>query len=204
MEKSLLMCDSTEADCKAEIIMDYVMSYSLRHAADKYLVEKPILCRYCRYMLGVLLGIHIDNNTKVESIRVWKEWKYMDLCVEATIKEDGESRTYALLIENKYYTRLRGNQLEDYKKDFDDFYDTNKKVDRKYRRYRLISCLEENNKIESIYGIKVSEYPKRESQENFLAIPFYDLLPEKYWHEDKKSYEDTESEIFNEFWLRHW
>lgn len=58
MKDSLLMRDSTEGDGKAEIVMDYVMSYSLRHAADKYLVEKPMLCRYCRYMLQKLRAIY--------------------------------------------------------------------------------------------------------------------------------------------------
>lgn len=199
MKDSLLMRDSTEGDGKAEIVMDYIMSYSLRHAADKYLVEKPMLCRYCRYMLGALLGIHIDDNTNVESVNVWKEWQYLDLCVEANV----DKQRYALLIENKYYTGLRGNQLEDYKKKFDDYY-ANKNVAPKNRRYRLVSCLEDEKKIESIYGIKVSKYPEEENQDNFLALPFYNLLSKKYWHEDRWAYEDTESEIFNEFWLRKW
>lgn len=203
MKQSLLMRDSTEGNGKAEIVMDYVMSYSLRHAEDKYIVDKPMLCRYCRYMLGVLLGIDINDNTKVKSVCVWKEWQYMDLCVEVIVKENEKSNTYALLIENKYYTRLRGNQLEDYKKKFDD-YCINRNVSQKYRRYRLVSCLEDRNKIEQMYGIKVSVYPKSENQESFIAIPFYDLLPDSYWHEDKQEYEETESDIFNEFWLRNW
>lgn len=204
MEKSLLMKDDTEGDGKAEIVMDYVMSYSLRHAVDKYLIEKPMLCRYCRYMLSVLLGIPIDDNkTNVESVNVWREWQHMDLCVEATIKENGVSNTYALLIENKYYSGLRKNQLEDYKKIFDDYYDNNKKADREHRRYRLVSCFEEPEKVEAIYGIKVSKFPKKESQDDFLALPFYYLLPKSYLHNDD-IYEETESEIFNEFWLRKW
>lgn len=199
MEKSILMCDSTKGDGKAEIVMDYVMSYSLRHAVDKYLIEKPMLCRYCRYMLGVLLGIPINDKSNVESVNVWREWQYMDLCVEAVV----DKQKYALLIENKYYTGLRGNQLVDYKKKFDDYY-ANKNITPEYRRYRLVSCLEDEKEIERIYGIKVSKYPEKESQDNFLAIPFYDLLSKKYWHEDKWDYEDTESDIFNEFWLRKW
>ena len=33
------MKDDTEGDGKAEIVMDYVMSYSLRHAEDEYKKE---------------------------------------------------------------------------------------------------------------------------------------------------------------------
>lgn len=200
MKESVLMCDSTEGNGKAEIVMDYIMSYSLRHAIDEYLIEKPMLCRYCRYMLGVLLGLPIIDTTKVESVNVWREWQYMDLCVEAIV----EKQKYALLIENKYHTGLRENQLVNYKKKFDEHYDSNKKVDKQYRRYRLISCLEEKEKIEAIYGIKISKYPEEENQSDFLALPFYYLLPTKYWHKAKNAYEETESEIFNEFWLRQW
>lgn len=200
MRDSLLMLDNSVGDGKAEIVMDYILSYSLRHAVDKYLIERPVLCQYCRYMLGALLGIPINDKTNIESVNVWREWQYMDLCVETII----DKRRYALLIENKYYTGLHGNQLEDYKKKFDGFYDRNLTVSPEYRRYRLVSCFEEKEKIERIYGLKVSKYPENENQENFLAISFYDLLPAKYWHEDKKAYNDTESEIFNEFWLRKW
>ena len=207
MEKSLLMCDSTEGDGKAEIVMDYIMSYSLRHAVDKYLIEKPMLCRYCRYMLGVLLGdLSITDKTKIESIKVWKEWQHMDLCVEAVIKVGATNQTYAILIENKYYSKLRENQLLDYKKKFDDYYDNNKEVcvPTANRRYKLVTCHDEE-KIAAIYGYEI-EKTKTEGQKGFVALQFYDLLPKKYLHGDEKNYiyEETESEIFNEFWLRKW
>ena len=194
MEKSLLMCDSTEGNGKAEIILDYVMSYSLRHAESKYLETKPMLCRYCRYMLGVLLDISIDDKAQVKSVEVWKEWQYIDLCVEATI----DDVKYVLLIENKYYTKLHDNQLKRYKEIFDAYYDK-KGVNDKKRRYKLISCLGDDKKqVEEIYKEELKEV------QGFQALAFYDLLPKKYWHEDSKVYEDTEGEIFNEFWLRHW
>ena len=194
MKDSFLMCDSTEGDGKAEVVMDYVMSFSLRHAVDKYLIEKPMLCRYCRYMLGVLLdGLSITDETKIESVEVWKEWQYMDLVVEAIV----DNQKYALLIENKYYSKLRENQLVDYKRKFDEYYD-NKDVyvSKENRRYKLVTCHDED-KIEQFYGSEVKK-TKEGNKEGFKILTFYDLLP------NEDVYEDTESEIFNEFWLRKW
>lgn len=193
MEKSILMCDSTEGDGKAEIVMDYVMSYSLRMAANDYLKKYPKLCQYCRYMLGKLIDVKITNKTNVKSVKVWKEWRYIDLCVEVVIVEGEMEQKYALLVENKYYTLLHDNQLSKYKAIFDEYYDA-----KNWKRvYKLVTCHEKYN-IKKFYGKELSKNPE------FKALNFYDLLIKKYWHKDTENYEDTESEIFNEFWLRKW
>ena len=197
MKESLLMCDSTEGDGKAEIVMDYIMSYSLRHAESKYLIEKPALCRYCRYMLGELLEFNIDDETPITSVKVWREWKCIDLCVEVTIGEEEKGDHYAILIENKYYGRLRENQLGDYQKVFDEYYDTYG-IPKENRRYKLVSCFEEKEDVEAMYSNEI------EKVKLFTALPFYDLINKKYWHGEVDAYEETESEIFNEFWLRKW
>ena len=203
MTDSLLMCDSTEGDGKAEIVMDYIMSYSLRHAVDKYLIEKPMLCRYCRYMLGVLLSdIFINDNAKIKSVKVWKEWQYMDLCVEVLLEKGETKQTYAILIENKYYSKLRENQLVDYKKKFDEYYDNNKEVcvPKANRRYKLVTCHETEEMIK-LYSEEVNK-TKNGNKNSFEMLSFYELLPEEYLHDE--TYEETESDIFNEFWLRKW
>lgn len=202
MEKSILMCDNTEGDGKAEIVMDYIMSYSLRHAIDKYLIEKPMLCRYCRYMLKKLIDVDITDKTNIVSVNVWKEWQYMDLCVEVVIKEGETKQIYAVLVENKYYSKLRENQLVDYKKKFDEYYE-NKEVyvPKENRSYKLVTCHDED-KIEQLYGFEVNK-TKDEGGKGFEILSFYDLLPEDYLH-NNEVYEETESEIFNEFWLRKW
>jgi len=203
MELSILMNDDTTGNGKAEIIMDYVMSYSLRHAVDKYLVEKPKLCRYCRYMLSRLIDVDITDQTHIVSVKVWREWKYIDLRVEVAIQEGKIEQTYALLIENKYYSKLRKNQLVDYKKTFDEYYQNKETyVPMENRRYKLVACHEED-KIEQLYREEVNK-TKSKNDNGFDIRSFYDLLPKKYWHEDKWVYEVTESEIFNEFWLSKW
>ena len=50
-DKSLprLMRDSSETDGKAEIVMDYVLSWTLRRAAKECDIDnKPLLRHYCR------------------------------------------------------------------------------------------------------------------------------------------------------------
>ena len=188
MKNSLLMCDSTEGNGKAEIVMDYIMSYSLRHAENKYLIEKPKLCRYCRYMLGKLINVRISPATNVKSVKVWKEWKYIDLCVEIVIGGKEQDVRYALLIENKYYTLLHDNQLSKYKEIFDEYYQAKEW----HKVYKLVTCHEKED-LDKLYGEEL------EKARAFQALTFYDLLPK-----GNKTYEDTESDIFNEFWLRNW
>jgi len=199
MKDSLLMCDSTEGDGKAEIVMDYVMSWSLRHATDKYTTEKPKLSQYCRYMLGRLLDTTIDDTTHVNSVEVWREWQYMDLCVEAIIEKDGVDEYYALLIENKYYSQLHNDQLKRYQAKFDEFYTLKgKETGNKWiLRYKLVSCLEEQEKAKNMYG-------NGTMGTDFEILSFYKLIDETLWDKDKGEYIDSESEIFNEFWLRRW
>ncbi len=199
MKDSLLMCDNTEGDGKAEIVMDYVMSWSLRHAIDEFIKSKPILSNYCRYMLRKLLDLSTEEMLFVESIKVWKEWQYMDLCVEATINTNKGRKYFALLIENKYYGRLRDNQLKRYQKIFDAFYAQKSKEDEVewILRHKLVSCFEDKEYVDS-------KYSKGLEGTDFIAIPFYDLLYPKYLDKTTGKYEDSESEIFNEFWLRRW
>lgn len=189
---SLLMHDSSESDGKAEIVMDYVLSYSLRMAEDKYSV-KPKLNKACRKMLERLLDKDL-NGYAVTSVEVWKEWNRIDLVVDVIIQQNNDIEHHAILIENKYYTGLhdsldvdgaKRNQLEVYKKKFDAHYmsdSTNWQT-----HYKLITCIERNESSFCMYDIAPSF--------GFDVITFEELV-------DKVK--DTESDIFNEFWLRNW
>lgn len=200
------MCDSTEGDGKAEIVMDYIMSYSLRHAADNYKLEnKPILSRYCRYMLGKLLGIAIDETTCVTSVKVWKEWHYMDLCAEVKLTRRGQEEYYALLIENKYYSPLHykkdanghwRNQVDVYKEIFESHYNSLSDKKKWNLRYALVSCFDSTEEKIHMYD-EALKY-------KFKVFGFYDIIDENFKDKEKEIYNDSESDIFNEFWLRRW
>ena len=104
-----LMCDDSETDGKAEAMMDYVMSWCFRCTSYEYVkLKQPILYRYCKFMLCKLIGLtdQIDSIT-FEKVKVWKQWKYIDLWVEVEICIKGKGNVacikekHAILIENK-------------------------------------------------------------------------------------------------------
>ena len=162
-DKSLprLMRDSSETDGKAEIVMDYVLSWTLRRAAKECDIDnKPLLRHYCRYMLGLLLEIPMSDDVIVSEVKVWKEYWNIDLWVEVALQCNGETEHHAILIENKYYTMLHNsydddgvprNQLEVYKKKFDRHYaDQEHDNDIWQKHYALITCIDRDDpKFES-------------------------------------------------------
>ena len=207
MKQSLLMCDSTEGDGKAEIVMDYVMSWSLRHAVtDKTSEKTPRLHQYCRFMLHKLLQLEAPlKQIEFEKVKVWKEWQYMDLCAEVKLKNNGVDEYYALLVENKYYSPLgykrdsKGKcrcQVDVYKETFEKHYKSIPSKKDWIRRYALVSCFESEEKEIHLYD-EALKY-------DFKVYGFYDIVDEQFWDEKAGRYKDSESEIFNEFWLRRW
>lgn len=194
-EKPKLMSDSTRTDGKAEIVMDYILSWCLRRAGVNCSDEKPILYDYCRKMLGLLLDIEMVDNVVFKSVYTWKQSNDIDIWAEIEMECGGNVEYHALLIEDKYYSALHNkagtdkNQLEVYKEAFDAYYD--KKGAEWKRHYAVVTCLERESKnFEKFYGA-AADY-------GFKVYSFYDMLG------NKKQYIDSESDIFNEFWLRTW
>ena len=190
-----LMVDSSEKDGKAEIVMDYVLSWCLRRADEICQRDnKPILYEYCRYMLGKLCEIDVNDSVNFKNVEVWKEDQNIDLWVELEVEINDTSQKHAILIENKYYTGLHlirdsdgeyRNQLEVYKKRFDEHY--SKKEEEWKLHYNLVTCVERESPAFTMYDIA--------KDFGYQVHSFYDMLisPEP---------EPTESDIFNEFWIR--
>ena len=96
-----LMKDSSEVDGHAEAVMDYILSWCLRWAESKYKDVKPILHRYCRYMLLKILERNASDDIIIENVYVWKQEQRIDLWVEAELVVNGQYEKHAVLIENK-------------------------------------------------------------------------------------------------------
>lgn len=190
-----LMIDSSEKDGKAEIVMDYVLSWCLRRADEICQIDnKPILYEYCRYMLGKLCEIDVNESVVFKDVKVWKEDQNIDLWVELIVETDGKSQKHAILIENKYYTGLHPardnegqyrNQLEVYKEKFIEHY--SKKDDDWKLHYNLVTCVERESPAFAMYDI-AKEF-------KYQVYSIYDLLV-------STDPQPTESDIFNEFWIR--
>ena len=193
-EMPKLMNDSSDKDGHAETVMDYVISWCLRRAQSICKTEKPILYSKCRFMLSKLLDLDVLNIESVEfkRVEVWKQWERIDLFVEVDAVINNIEKRYAILIEDKFYSGLHytkdidgkyRNQLEVYKKKFENYYKEQNEV--RELRYALITCIERED-------IKFKQY-NITSQFGYNVFSFYELLEDEIL---------TESEIFNEFWFR--
>ena len=193
-----LMKDSSEVDGHAETVLDYVLSWCLRWSETKYKDIKPILHRYCRYMLFKLIVRDTHDNIVVENVIVWKQSKKIDLWVEAKLLVNGKEEWHSVLIEDKYYSPIHSSldtdgiyrsQLDVYKKKFKAHY-----ADKAYFHFHfaVITCMERYD------ANFTTTYDEKEMERlGFKLYSFDDML-------DDSINIDSESDIFNEFWLRNW
>lgn len=180
------MWDETQEygkDGKAEIVMDYIISYTLRSSLN---AEMPIFQEYARRILFKFLDIK-DDGQVIKSVRVWKQWKYIDLWVEVILESNGREEKYAILIEDKYYSGLHDNQLERYKGIFDLHYAGQPEWN---KRYAIITAQYRNSKSFKF------QYEEVEKNEAFKVFPINELV-------DFVS-SPSESDIFNQFWIADW
>lgn len=185
-KKSLFMCDASEKDCHKEAVMDFVMSWTLRRAASAFKGEKPLLYSACRRILFGLLDMDRHSTAEVERVIVRKGWKQTDLVAEIVLRSfDGKLEHHALLLENKVWTLTHSNQLQRYKQIFTEAYAESEYAG--HLHYVLVTCFGEPP-VGMIADCQVN---------GFRCIPIEDL-------QLVDSDNDTESDIFNEFWLRNW
>lgn len=185
MEKvSLLMRDSSEEDSQKETMMDFILSWTLRRTMQQYSNEKPHLYQNCRYILGNLIGVEMTDNVQVVSVETWKQHKRIDLWVNVRLVRNGKEELHAVLIENKAYTSTHDDQLARYKTIFDQ--ECDEYIPEAKRHYVLITALDE----------------KPEALQNECDKNKYELHCLSDLNDWKQP--DTESDLFNEFWLRYW
>lgn len=186
--------DTVDKDGKLETIMDYVISWTLRMAQNSCSTADSLLYEYSRAILGKLLHENIDNLTNIESVRVEKQYYNIDLWVNVVLTINEQKEKHAILIENKAYSPIHNAtdedgasrcQLEVYKKKFNRDYANDEDV---IKHYWLITCHEEEKYLKPIREIC--------QLHDFELIPLTEL--------QDNGVPDTQSDIFNEFWLRYW
>lgn len=185
-EPSLLMYDSSEKDGKIETMLDYVLSWTLRRAEQKYSNKNTLLYDYCKAILFKLLEIDSCDNIEIRSVETWKQWERIDLHANIELSIGDQTEWHAILIESKGYTRLHDNQLARCKDIFNEAYSTS--PIKWNLHYALITCHEEEYRLDM--------YKKECCEHGFKLYSVSDL--------QNTEAKDTESDIFNEFWLRSW
>lgn len=118
----------------------------------------------------------------MKSVETWKQWNYIDLRANIELEYDGITKQHAILIENKAYTSVHDNQLIRYKQLFEETYANSKFA----LHFVLITCFDDvpENMLQAC------------KEAGFECLPLLDLFS----NEQK----DSESDLFNEFWLRRW
>lgn len=185
---SKFMTDHSLGDKGKEAIMDFQVSWVLRMAADEnYTKDKPAFSLYSKYMLFKLLNKPFPNKEEIVSVKVWKEWANIDICAEVELKDGDKKEFHVLLIENKVYTSMKAWQRDDYPKALEQFYQEHGRGEHTPHNV-LITCTDSDAEFE-----KLEEFC---NGFDWKVISIYDLILDIN--------KETESELFNEFWIYNW
>ena len=185
------MMDSSDGGGNKEAIMDFEISWMLRMAEDRKCIKRPILHHYCRNFLAMLLGKQGLKEISIVNVETWKEYCHIDLWVRVLLVQNGIHEQHEILIENKVYSALNGNQLQDYRNRFDA--ELTKEFPHAIRHYVLLTCFES-------YDCKIKRYASA-GKYGFKVIP-WDKMTEVIFEQRLPIY--SESDIFNEFWIKCW
>ena len=183
--------DSSEGNANKEAIMDFVVSWTLRMAVDHKKIKRPILHECSRNLLFKLIGKQNFKKTRVVKVETWKQYRKIDLWVRIILEENGVCEQHDVLIEDKVYSKLRDKQLSDIRSAFDKYLDEEQIITE--RHYILLTCMES-------YDANINQYSKA-SDDGFTLIPWDELMVAMFAGR-KPMY--SESEIFNEFWVKSW
>ena len=96
---------------KFEETIDFFMSWTLRCADQIHRNRSINVYTSSRNILAKLLHFEHANGLLFSNIQVWKQHKNIDLWVELKVN----NQEYALIIENKMYSKIQNNQLQRYK-----------------------------------------------------------------------------------------
>lgn len=186
MKKSAFMSDCTEGE--RETILDFQLSWMLRNVINYNIKEKqPKLYYQCMFLFKKLLdpdNIWSGKQVKLLDIKTFKQWKKTDLLVNVRLMVDKVEEFHVLLFENKYASEITDSQ-RDYnplkvKEEYDSY-----GFDYTLHQY-LITCRELNN---------IESYIVCCQNTDWKVYSIEELIDPNI---------ETESDLFNEFWLYSW
>lgn len=191
MKKSLFMSDSSRSNYGYEAMLDYQISWLLRLAKDD---KKDRLHDVARSVLLKLIEWENGSNVIINRVDVWKQWERIDLTAEIELEVNNQTERHLVVIENKAYTLIHNEQLKRYADTVNEYY--RDKGSNSYKKhFWVISFFDrDENSFKSLQkqcdDCKVVKWE---------PLSFYDVIG---WEEGE--FPDTESDLFDEFWLREW
>ena len=185
--------DNSEGEHGYEAFLDFEMSWVLRVCANQEEARlRPNLYHQCRMILNKLTRIGIDKC--VDEVKVWKQWKYIDILAEIKVKDEG---LHVLVLEDKAYTEMTPKQKEEYPKEVFEYYKEKSGIE---YHFCVISFLDPDydsaKYVEFKNGIEKTPFGpgKKCNWEVFSTLDLPDWKVNNY----------TESDLFNEFWFAKW
>lgn len=123
-------------DSGYEAIQDFFLSWTLRCSADVYKESFKVNLYSKKVLYSLLYGqnrkltLKVDFRSfetfKVVEIKTHRQFKGIDLLAEIKVLVGDKAESYILNIENKYYSSIRNNQLENYVQKINDVFDLRK------------------------------------------------------------------------------
>ena len=192
-EELFFMMDESVSDNK-ESIVDYMLSWTLRMSSVSDDGYNNLVQKYCSKILSKIVfdDIHtIDQNYQcIQSVETWRQWNRIDLCAEiAFIDNENNISKHALLMENKAYSCLHHDQLNKYKKTFEDHYKgTAFENNLHYVYFSIQDDLIATDKVLCVEA-NFQAYTMDEIRDCIMPL---------------SEFKATGNEIFDEFWIRNW
>lgn len=194
---SLFMNDDSEGDYGKEAMLDYQLSYLLRLADKNVRGTGDEISR--RTLMKLLeKEVHLDQWGDVDyelinnvTVKVWKQWKHIDLIVEVEGDFADGKEKHVIVIEDKAYTGIHDDQLNRYTQDVEEWY---KNKDFKIH-YWVITFFDNDTD-----GFKAIANQCKDANRDWKCLSFGEVVDLT----DKELQKGTYNEILDEFWVMKW
>ena len=190
---SLFMNDDSEGDHGKEAMLDYQLSYLLR-VANTYEDGNELAKRVLMKMIGETPEIDSYGwveNLNLKSVKVWKQWQRIDFIAEVEADCGSGIKHHVIVVENKAYTSLHGDQLSRYAETIEDYY---KGQDVQIHYWVITFFDSDTENYEAIAN------QCKEAKGNWKCTSFEDLIDLTEEERQKGTY----NQIIDEFWIKNW
>ena len=129
-----------------------------------------------------------EKSISVESVKIWREWKRIDVLTEITLTNN---KKYALFIELKSYSHTNKKQLESYKEACEMYDYKSKGFEEKFV---LLGAWEDD----------CPDFDKKCCDDAGFTICTFQDIVENVFLKGEQTFESSDNKLFDEFWTGIW